>query len=96
MVASLRGGVESSRRRTDSPQDDEPDSAACCGEPAQRWRSLGTERDRPNVRGDRHVTFGRTTWLGVGCPEGKQMERRDLSRWRGAAGVRARIVLQWR
>src|SRR5258708_6257413 len=55
----------------------------------------GTERDRPNVRGDRHVAFGRTTWLGVGCPEGKQTERRDLSRWRGAAGVRARIVLQW-
>lgn len=54
----------------------------------------GTARDRSNERGDKHVTFGRTTWLGAGCPEGKQMERRDLSRWRGAAGVRARIVLQ--
>jgi len=56
----------------------------------------GTARDRPDARGDRHVAFGRTTWLGAGCPDGKQMERRDLTRWRGAAGVRARIVPQRR
>jgi len=31
----------------DSPQEDEPDSAACSGEPALEWRSLapqGTDR----------------------------------------------------
>ena len=77
MVASLRGGVGSSRRRKDSPQDDEPDSAACGGELAHAWRSL-VRKDRSDARGDRHVTFGRTTWLGIGCPEGKRMDRRGL------------------
>ena len=33
-TASPRGGVESSWKRTDGLQDDEPDSAECSGEPA--------------------------------------------------------------
>jgi len=44
------------------------------------WAKPGSERSRPDARGDRHVTFGRTTWLGIGCPEGQRMDRRGLSR----------------
>ena len=40
VTASPRGGVESNRRRTGSPQDDEPVSAGWIGEPAHTWRSL--------------------------------------------------------
>lgn len=40
VTASLRSGVESNRKRTDSPQDDELDSAESDGEPAIPWRSL--------------------------------------------------------
>src|SRR6266481_5382757 len=32
--------VESNRKRTDSPQENKPDSAASRGEPAHGWRSL--------------------------------------------------------
>jgi hypothetical protein len=39
-TASPRGGVESSRKRTDGLQDDEPDSAGCGGEPTALGRSL--------------------------------------------------------
>jgi hypothetical protein len=72
VTASPRGGVGSNRRRTDSPQDDEPDSAACSGEPARVERSLDlatglTERAEVTEK----ATFGRTMWLGAGCPEGR-------------------------
>jgi hypothetical protein len=40
VTASLRSGVESNRKRTGSPQDDELDSAGSDGEPAIPWRSL--------------------------------------------------------
>ena len=93
MVASLRGGVGSSRRRKDSPQDDEPDSAACGGELAHAWRSL-VRKDRSDARGDRHVTFRAHDVVG------DWMSRRQADGperpvvLRGTAGVRARIVLQ--
>jgi hypothetical protein len=72
VTASPRGGVGSNRRRTDSPQDDEPVSAGWRGEPARPWRSLGLVRG-PAGRAavTDKATFGRTTWLGAGCPEGK-------------------------
>jgi hypothetical protein len=60
-------------------------SLLMCGEAWDRKELI-------DARGDRHVTFERATWLGMGCPEGQRMDRRDLSRWRDAAGVRARIV----
>ena len=60
--------VESNRKRTDSPQENKPDSAAWRGEPAHAWRSL-EPTERADVTGK--ATFGPMTWLGVGCPEGK-------------------------
>ena len=39
VTASSRGGVESNRKRTGSPQDNELDSAGCGDEPAHSWRS---------------------------------------------------------
>ena len=39
VTASSRGGVESNRKRTGSPQDNELDSAGCDDEPAHSWRS---------------------------------------------------------
>jgi len=49
VTASPRGGVGSNRRRTDSLQEDEPDSAACGGEPATLRRSLIPARGRPDA-----------------------------------------------
>ena len=84
VTASPRGGVGSNRRRTDSPQGNEPGSAACSGEPARVERSLDLATS-PIGRAEvtEKATSGRTTWLGVGCPEGKRSKRRDL------LGVRA-------
>jgi hypothetical protein len=45
-TASQRCGVESSRRRTNSLQDDESVSAGWCGEPPHVWRSLGRKTRR--------------------------------------------------
>jgi hypothetical protein len=39
VTASSRGGVESNRKRTGSPQDNELDSAGWYDEPAHSWRS---------------------------------------------------------
>jgi len=77
-TASPGGGVGSSRRRRGSPQDDEPDSAGWRGEPAHAWRSLGSKDPTGRAEVTGKATFGRTTWLGAGCPEGRADKRRDL------------------
>jgi hypothetical protein len=90
VTASPRGGVGSNRTRTCGPQEDEPDSAACRGEPASVWRSL--ERAGRAVVTVK-ATFGRMTWLGAGRRDGRAEEaERSVGFGASPAEVRALIV----
>ena len=65
--------MESSRRRTSSPQDNEPVSALWCGESAVPRRSLVlTPAGHTDV--DKKVMPGSTAWLGAGCSDGRAKE----------------------
>jgi hypothetical protein len=70
-TASPRGGVGSSRKRTDGLQDDEPDSAGCGGEPTALGRSLGLTDPSDALRRLSKRRSGHITWVGVGRPEGR-------------------------
>ncbi len=86
--------VESNRRRTGSPRDDEPDSAVCLGEPAETRRSLVPARG-PAGRADvtAKATFGGHDVFGggmLGRRSGVSAETcRPVAR---PAGVRALMV----
>jgi hypothetical protein len=69
-TASPRGGVESSRKRTDGLQDDEPDSAGCGGELTAMGRSLGLGPSDALRRLSKRRS-GHITWLGAGRSEGR-------------------------
>ena len=73
VTASPRGGVGSNRRRTDSPKGDEPVSAACGGEPARDWRSLGPKGPIGRAEVTAKVTFETHDVVGVGM-SGRQAE----------------------
>src|SRR5262249_3854468 len=60
--------VESNRKRTDSPQENKPDSAAWRAEPAHGGRGLQSHRCA-EVRGK--AAWGARARLVVGCPEGR-------------------------
>jgi hypothetical protein len=66
VTASSRGGVESNRRRTGSPQDDELDSAESDGEPATPWRSLKPIGDAEMAV---KAIYGSPSWLEAECWE---------------------------
>ena len=70
-TASPRGGVESSRRRTDGLQDDEPDSAGCGGELTAMGRSLGLTDPPDALRRLAKRRSGHIAWLGAGRSEGR-------------------------
>jgi len=71
-TASSRGGVGSSRRRTGSLQENEPDSAGVRWRACDGWRSLGLARG-PIERAAVTVKamLEPTAWLGAGCRDGK-------------------------
>ena len=66
----MKPWVESSWKRTNSLQDDDPDSASWRGEPPHSWRSLVSETIE-RVETTAKATLGQMAWLGVGCSEGK-------------------------
>ena len=67
-VAALsRGEVESNRKRTGSPQDNELDSAGRDGEPAVPWRSL---KHTGHAEQAHKAMSGSPTWL--------EAERREV------------------
>ena len=72
-------GVGSNRRRKGSPQDDEPVSAECDGEPAGLWRSLGLETDLPDALRwlSKRRSGARRDW-GWDIRKAERSKRRDL------------------
>lgn len=89
VTASPRGGVESNRKRTGSPQDDELDSAGSDGELAIPWRSL-KHTGHAEMAGK--AMFGSPSWLEAECWEvcARQAGRPAVEVT--TAGVRAFIV----
>lgn len=66
VTASSQGGVESNRKRTGSPQDDELDSAERDGEPAIPWRSL---KPIGHAEVAEKAMSGSPSWLEAECWE---------------------------
>jgi hypothetical protein len=95
VTASPRGGVESNRRRMDSPQDDEPDSAACAGEPARVGEAWTREGPIGRAEVTAKATFGAHD-VGGGGMSGRQsgVSEEACSACERRTGVRALIVLQ--
>jgi hypothetical protein len=79
VTASLRSGVESNRKRTGSPQDNELDSAGCDDEPAHTWRSpelaQHAEDGGQSDAGVHHVVGG--GMLGSLCEKSGETYRRS-------------------
>ena len=61
----------SNRKRTIGPQDDELDSAGCCGEPATKWRSL---KHIGHAGVAAKAMAGHITWVEVERWEGEAQE----------------------
>jgi hypothetical protein len=78
VTASSRGGVGSNRRRTASLQGTNPIRRRVAKNPRGVVKSGPVEGPTGRTEVTAKATFGRTTWLGVGCPEGKWSKRRDL------------------